>query len=199
MFTFIKTSSTVLLFCLLGALLQGCGAERDTPFNPDTSNSSSSLGSNISGVQSLREGTNPTAAYGESKQLIAIRDQEQMNLYWDDYVSDTDWDDDVVDFETGQVLLIDRGNIGNCSRLIDVQNVKAYDHSSNTVKVVIKYTDSGTTSNSSSSSSSSESSSSSSSSFSEPSCTLDPSNPNQPFRFYFIPSRKVMVFQEDIE
>ena len=136
-----------------------------------------------------------------TKRLVAIRDFEQMNSYWDEYINDLEWTtEEKIDLETGQVLLIDLGELGDCSKLINIQNVSAYDHSPNTVKVVIKYSDAGKTSSSSSQSSvSSSSESSSSSSYSEPNCEVNPGEPNHPFRFYFIPSRKVMVFQEDIE
>lgn len=213
MLTFIKTAPTILLFCVLGALLQGCGAERDTPFNGGNSNSSSSsLGTKISDViniineldeDNVDERTEPSALDSTSKRLVAIRNDEEMESYWDDYINDLRWEEDTtnmdIDFEVGQVLLIDQGELGDCDKLISIRDVDAYDHSPNTVKVVIKYRDSGKSSSSSSSSSSSESSSSSSSSYSEPDCPVNQSESNQPFRFYFIPSRKVMVFQEDIE
>lgn len=193
MFTFIK-SHPLFSLCLaaLLALLQACGAERDTPFNPSnstTSSSSSSLGPSISGYENLFDGTEPLFTPEDTnKKLIAIRDATEMDELWSTYASNTQWNQDIVDFDEGQVLLIDRGQIGYCDKLITLNTIKVYDHTANTVKVIIKYTDTGTSS-----------SSSSSSSYSEPNCDSGFGKINQPFRFYYIPSRKIMVFQEDIQ
>ena len=198
-----KTFRQLLCLGLLGALLQGCGAERDTPFNPSTtsSSSSSSLGNSIDSPtnilleqQNQTERTEPSPLLqSTSKQLIAIRTPDEMNYYWDLYINDFDWSTDVVDFTEGQVFLWDGGEQGNCDPLLDFASIKAYDHSPNSVKLVIKYTDVGKPSSSSSSSSSSGSS------YSEPNCTIDTQNPNHPFRFYYVHSRKVLVFQEEIQ
>ncbi len=182
-----------LLLCigLLGSLLQGCGAERDTPFNPSTtsSSSSSSLGTTLSGTERLYSGTTPLYTPPDlNKKLLVIRDDVQMDYYWGKYVSNDPWDADIVNFEEGQVLLIDRGQLGQCDSLIDIKSVAFYDHSANTVKAVIKYGDSGNSSSASSSSSNSA-----------PNCINDLGTINQPFRFYYVPSRKVLVIQEDIQ
>jgi len=190
MLNLIKLLSPVLLVAVLTALLPSCGGERDTAFNPGTSNSSSSssLGTSLSGQERLYSGNTPVYTPEDTnKKLIAIRDAAEMDELWATYASADPWDADVVNFDEGQVLLIDRGQLGQCESLIDVKSVAVYDYTANTVKVVIKYGDSG------------NSSSSSSSSYSEPNCDKSLSTVNQPFRFYYIPSRKVMVFQEDIQ
>lgn len=181
--------------------LQGCGAERDTPFNPGGNSGSSSsrgLGNSLPDFEKLIEGSEPALPYSDSKQLVAIRDFNEMSLYWDAYVTTEDWDESVVDFETGQVFLFDRGELGDCASILDIKSVRAYDYSANTVKVIIRYEDSAEASSRSSSSNSS-SSSSSSSSFSEPNCNIDTNDPNHPFTFYFVPSRKRLVIEEIIE
>lgn len=183
-----------LLLCLglLGCLLQGCGAERDTAFNPSTtsSSSSSSLGTSLSGTERLYSGTTPLYTPDDlNKKLVAIRNETQMDYYWGKYVSNDPWDGDVVNFDEGQVLLIDRGQLGQCDSLISIKSVAFYDYSPNSIKAVIKYDDTGN---------SSSASSASSSSYSEPNCDDGLGTVNQPFRFYYVPSRKVLVIQEDI-
>lgn len=189
---------TTLIALVAGVLLQGCGSERDTPFNPGgtSSSSSSSLGTSITGFDRLRSGTKPITTPADlNKKLIAIRDEADMDQYWAAYVGfaqGDEWDKDKVDFELGQVLLIDRGQLGQCDDIISFDRLQLYDHTEHTVKAIIRFNETGR------SSASSTSSSGSSSSYVEQDCDKGLGTINQPFVFYYIPSRKVLVFQENI-
>lgn len=200
-------SKTFLLFLFtITVLLQGCGAERDTGFNPTPSSSnSSSLGAEMT-VTTVYTGESPQNPYepdsSDHKQIIIIRSVDELDAYWDAYNPPENFTLTSDDFEKGQVILYDQGNIGVCiQKLVFNTSIKAFDYTSNSAKVVFKFRDidkpssSSKSSNSSSSdSSSSTDSSASSSNYSEPTC--DDPTVKRPYGFYYVPTRKKLLIEE---
>jgi hypothetical protein len=183
--TFFKFSFVLLISTLLAA----CGAERDTPFNPSGGTSSSSsipVGATVTMTKIYEsEAPQPTYFNTTNKQIITIRTQDEFDYFWDNYASGQTFNE--IDFELGQVILLDLGNIGTCTQLLTYRSNKANDFSNNTVRVVFSYRD---TQNSSAQNSSANSS------YSESSCANTENK--RPFYFYYVESRKKIVVEEQV-
>lgn len=178
--TFFKSGFLFLICTLLAA----CGAERDTPFNPSSNTSSASsipVGASVT-MNLLYQSDAPQPSFVEtaSKNITVIRTQEEFDYYWDTYANGQTFNE--IDFELGQVILLDLGNIGTCTQLLNYRSNKANDFSDNTVRVVFSFRD---TQNSASASS-----------FSESSCANI--EDKRPFYFYYVESRKKIVVEEQV-
>jgi hypothetical protein len=161
-----------LLFCALASvLLQGCGAERTTPFDPDNSSSSSSQAVSVDVAQIL-VGTEPhTDIDHKEKNLNVMRDEDEYVKIGDYYVS-TGLDEQ--NFDDGQVVLIDMGDTDGCKQHLTFSSLTAKEAGDDSVKVVIKYNEvAAGTSNCSSTN-------------------------TRPFYFYYVRSRGALVFEENI-
>lgn len=192
--TFIKS---VLIF-FLTLWITACGSERDTPFNPNTNNSSSaaSIGASVEIKEFARyDEKNPQQPVfletdGQlypSRQTFIIETEKDFEAYWDLYKNDTVIPTD-LDFAEIQVVILDLGNIGNCPQKTTYRNAKAYEYSNNTVLVNFNFREANE-----------ESSSSSSSSSSSPECT-DPVElaKKRPFYFYSVATRKKILIKEEV-
>jgi hypothetical protein len=184
--TFFKFSSILFISTLLAA----CGAERDTPFNPSGGTSSSSsipIGATVTMTEIYEsEAPQPSLVETASKQIVIIRTQDEFDYFWDTYANGQTFNE--IDFELGQVILLDLGNIGaNCTQLLTYRSNKANEFSDNTVRVVFSYRD---TRNNSSNSSAANSS------YSESSCAN--AENKRPFYFYYVESRKKIVVEEQV-
>lgn len=182
------------LLLVLSQLLVACGAERDTPFNPDNNNNSSSaasLGASINVKEIYRyDETHPEQPIfleTTNKQIYIVNTEEEFEDYWNVYKNDTVMPTD-LDFEKIQVVILDLGNIGNCPQTTNYRNVKAYEYSNNTTLVSFNFREAA------SNTSSFSSSSSSSSNCSDP----DELAKKRPFYFYSIESRKKILIEENV-
>lgn len=174
--------------------LQGCGSERDTPFNP-TNNSSNSgdptLGASVE-INLLVSGDDPLLPFADDgRSIIVLRNETEFEQYLDAYTT-APITGSYPDFTQGQVLLIDEGLQDTCTQKLSFRSIRANKYSTNSVKVTIDYRDQDSP-NSSSSNSASSVSSASSSSAGPLNCT-DVAGEVRSFRFYFIESRaRIMV------
>ncbi len=183
--TFLKFSFVLFISTLLAA----CGAERDTPFNPSGGTSSASsipIGASVTMTEIYKsDAPQPSLVDTASKQIVTIRTQEEFDYFWDTYANGQTFSE--IDFELGQVILLDLGNIGTCTQLLNYRSNKANKFSDNTVRVVFSYRD---TRNNSSNSSAANSS------YSESSCANIENK--RPFYFYYVESRKKIVVEEQV-
>ncbi len=176
---------TVLFFSAL--LLTACGSERDTPFNPSggSSSSAASIGNTVIATEIYRyDEENPEQpAFIEStaKQIIVINTEDEFEYYWDIYKNGVALPTD-LDFEEIQVVILDLGNIGNCTPLTQYRNIKANEYTNNTVLIRFNYRESSSSSSSSSSTASS----------------CDNLEEKRPFYFYSIESRKKILIDENV-
>ena len=127
-----KLGLTVLL---TAAFLQGCGAERTTPFNPDVSSSSSSAAA--INTQTITQGTStPIGLDHSDKRLQVMRNS-------DDYDDITNYYVNVnlpeQNFDNGQVVLIDLGEQDSCKQRLEFSSLRAEDAGTEAVKVVVSY------------------------------------------------------------
>jgi hypothetical protein len=178
--TFFKFSFVLFITTLLAA----CGAERDTPFNPSGGTSSASsiaVGPDVDmELIHKSDARQPTFVETASKQIVIIRTQEEFDFFWDTYANGETYEE--IDFEIGQVILLDLGNIGTCTQLLNYRSNTANEYSDNTVRVFFSYRD---TQNSSSTSS-----------YSESSCANI--EDKRPFYFFYVESRKKIVVEERV-
>lgn len=191
-FTLFISKRLIFKFCFIfpvAILLTACGSERDTPFNPGGSNNSSSAAS-IGASVAVREiykydeinPEQPTFVETTNKQIIIINTEDEFEYYWDIYKNGIAVPTD-LDFDNIQVVILDLGNIGNCTQITSYRNIRANEYSGNTVLVNFNYRESG-----SSSSTSSSSSASSCANLEE----------KRPFYFYSVESRKKILIDENV-
>jgi len=182
---------SILTVCFIfsAILLTGCGSERDTPFNPSGSNNSSSaasIGASIIVKEIYRyDETNPAQPVfvdTTNKQIIVINTEDEFEYYWDIYKNGVAIPTD-LDFDNIQVVILDLGNIGNCTQLTPYRNIRANQYSDNTVLVSFNYRETY-----SSTSSTSSSSASSCANLEE----------KRPFYFYSVESRKKILVEENV-
>lgn len=182
-----------LVICSLSLAACG-GGDRDTPFNPGTGNSSNSsllTGGQKITITRMLDKNNPALPFGEHKQIVVLRDDNEFYKYWQAYAPDEVYDSNLVDFEVGQVVLYDQGAINNCDANITFRTYSANDLSTNTARVIFDYRDMSKPS----SNSSSEYSSSSLTSCANSSAGVIY---NRVFRFYFVETRKTIMFEEKV-
>lgn len=166
---------------LSAALLQACGGQRDEPFDGGTSSSSSSRGPAVT-IDLMGKGTNPITDVSEAGVQVHILDEESLDTYWENYTEDTH---KFIDFDKGQVLLVDLGKKRSCDHKITFKTYAAYQDTPNSVQVILNYKDVDASSSSNSSSSSSSSSS------------CDVATEIQPFYFFYIETRDEVLVVED--
>jgi len=176
---------------LLSSLITACGSERDTAFHPSGSTSSSSaasIGASVTMEQIFeydeQNPAQPVYIHTTNKQIVVLNTVDEFETYWDNYHSSSG--PYSVDFDTEQVVLLDLGNIGNCTQAVTYRSFKANEYSNDATLVTFNYRG-----NSSSSSESSSSSSSSSSSCANPEA-------KRPFYFFKVTSRKKLLINEEI-
>ena len=122
-------------FVLAAVFLQGCGAERTTPFNPDISSSSSS-GAAVS-IQLIRQGTSTSIGLDHSdKRLQVFRNENDYYGITDDYDNSGL---PAQNFDNGQVVLIDLGEQDSCKQRLEFSSLRAEEAGAEGVKVVISY------------------------------------------------------------
>lgn len=163
---------------LSALLLQACGGQRDEPFNGSTSSSSSSRGAAVT-ITQLGKGTEPVTDVSEDGVQMHLRDEELFETYWDNYSNDSH---QAVDFDKGQVLLVDLGKRRSCDHKITFKTYAAYQDTPNSVQVLLTYKDVDSSSSSSTSSSSS-------------SCAI--ATEIQPYYFFYIETRDEVLVVED--
>lgn len=184
-------SVKIMVLIGMAGLLQACGSERDTPFNPGGSSSSSaaSVGATIPMTQIYQydeqNPEQPDFLETTQKQIIVMRDEDEFAYFWDAYHESTT--PFSVDFEKEQVVLLDLGNIGNCTEAINYRNYKANEYSNDAVLVSFNYRNSNSNASASSSSSSSGSSSS-----------CPDLHEKRPFYFYKVETRKKILIEENM-
>ncbi len=187
-----KQTFNIFFSALVGVvMLQGCGGQRDEPFDPGESNSSRGAAVTITKIIS---GDIPFTAVSPEGNLVKIRDLDTFEIYRNKYTNETH---EAVDFVTGQVLLVDLGEKNACERKLTLKQYAAYEGSVNSVIVVLDYADvDGTIDSSSSTSSTSSSSISSSNSSSNSSCST--AGTTHPFYFYYVKSRDEIIVEESV-
>ncbi|MBK8188226.1 MAG: hypothetical protein IPK77_13780 [Cellvibrio sp.] len=170
-------------------ILSACGAERDTPFNPSgntNSSSAASIGASVPVKEIYKydeiNPAQPVFIDFTNKQIVVASTEDEFEYYWDIYKNGVAIPTD-LDFDKVQVVILDLGNIGNCTQITSYRNIRANEYSGNTVLVNFNYRESG-----SSSSTSSSSSASSCANLEE----------KRPFYFYSIESRKKILIDENV-
>ncbi len=128
----VKISGLVLLAVIL---LQGCGGERTTPYNPSSSSSSSSAAA--VNTQTITQGTSTRIELDHSdKRLQVMRNRDDYYDITDYYVNDNLPEQN---FDNGQVVLIDLGEQDSCKQRLEFSSLRAEEAGSEGVKVVISY------------------------------------------------------------
>jgi hypothetical protein len=176
-----------IFLCVL--MLSACGAERDTPFNPSgntNSSSAASIGASVPVKEIYKydeiNPAQPAFVDFTNKQIVVAGTEDEFEYYWDIYKNGVAIPTD-LDFEKIQVVILDLGNIGNCTQNTNYRNIRANEYSNNSVLVSFNYRESGSSASSTSSSSAS-------------SCA-DPEE-KRPFYFYSIESRKKILIDENV-
>lgn len=155
---------------LAALLLQGCGGERTTPYNPSSSSSSSSAVSVT--TQVITQATSTSSLLDHSdKRLQVMRNENDFFDITDAYV---DFNLATQDFTNGQVVLLDLGEQDSCQQRLDFNSLRAEEAGDDSVKVVITYRERAATSGT---------------------CT---SVKSRPFYLYYVQSRGTLIFEESI-
>jgi len=122
-------------FVLAAVFLQGCGAERTTPYNPDISSSSSSAVAII--TQSITQGTTTSRVLDYTdKRLQVMRNRDD---YYDITGGYVNFNLPEQNFDSGQVVLIDLGEQDSCKQRLEFSSLRAEEAGAEGVKVVISY------------------------------------------------------------
>jgi hypothetical protein len=131
-FAHIKLGAVTLLAAIF---LQGCGAERTTPYNPDISSSSSSAIAVT--TQSITQGTTTSSVLDHNdKRLQVMRNSDDYYDITDGYVN---FNLQSQNFTDGQVVLIDLGEQDSCKQHLEFNSIRAEEAGAEGVKVVISY------------------------------------------------------------
>lgn len=134
-FLFFSRAKLGLTVLLTAAFLQGCGAERTTPFNPDLSSSSSSAAA--VNTQAITQGTSTRIELDHSdKRLQVMRNRDDYYDITDYYVNDNLPEQN---FDNGQVVLVDLGEQDSCKQRLEFSSLRAEDAGAEGVKVVVSY------------------------------------------------------------
>jgi hypothetical protein len=163
----VKISGLVLLAVIL---LQGCGGERTTPYDPGSSSSSSSAVSVT--AQVIAQATTVSGVLDHSdKRLQVMRNENDFFDITDGYVN---FNLDSQNFTNGQVVLLDLGEQDSCKQRLDFNSLRAQESGGDSVKVVVTYRERAATSGA---------------------CT---SVLSRPFYLYYVQSRGTLIFEESI-
>lgn len=166
-------SSQLKVGLILGSvvlLLQSCGGERTTPYNPSSSSSSSSAVSVT--TQVITQATTTSSVLDHSdKRLQVIRNENDFFDITDGYVN---FNLDSQNFTNGQVVLLDLGEQDSCKQHLDFNSLRAEEAGEDSVKVVVTYRERAATSGT---------------------CT---SVLSRPFYLYYVQSRGTLIFEESI-
>lgn len=203
MFRKIVTVSAFLLS--LSSLVACGGSDRDEPFQPGLSSSASSNQPNQGAVitsELVLSDVDPLLPFGDGKQIIILREFDEFRRYFDAYTNEP-YNASLVDFERGQVILIDDGYVNKCNESTNFRSFAAYELSNNTAKVLLTYQDYDKPAVSSSVSSSyfessSYSSSSTSSSLSDCTNNSPLAAKQRNFRFQYVDTRKTITVEERV-
>jgi uncharacterized protein YceK len=155
--------------CTAAILLQGCGAERSTPYSPDSSSSSSSVTSVT--ITELTEGESPRLVVDNIDKNIQVFHGRDAYFNIGDRYSNSLVEQD---FTAGQVVLVDLGETDSCANRLVFSSVSAQTEGVNSVKLVISYSEKTAITSG---------------------CT---SLITHPYRFYYIKSRGPLVVEENI-
>jgi len=162
-----KISGLVLLVVIL---LQGCGGERTTPYNPSSSSSSSSAVAVT--TQVITQGTDTSTFIAhEDKRLQVMRNENDFYDISDAYVN---FNLATQNFVDGQVVLLDLGEQDSCKQRLEFNSIRAEEAGDDSVKVVVTYRERAATSGT---------------------CTPVLS---RPFYLYYVQSRGTLTFEESI-
>lgn len=202
MFRKIATLSALLLS--LTSLVACGGSDRDEPFQPGTSSTGSSnqpsQGAAINN-KLVFNGVDPLLPFGEGKQIIILREFDEFRRYFDAYANDF-VDTSELNFETGQVVLIDEGYVNKCNESVTFQRFEAFELSNNTARVSVTYRDFDKPAVSSSVSSgfseSSSSSVNSNAAFSDCTNQSPVAAKKRNFRFQYVNTRKTITVEEKV-
>lgn len=159
-----------LILGLAALLLQSCGGERTTPYNPSSSSSSSSAVSVTTQVITQATTTSSVLDYSD-KRLQVIRNENDFFDITDGYVN---FNLDSQNFTNGQVVLLDLGEQDSCKQHLDFNSLRAEEAGEDSVKVVVTYRERAAASGT---------------------CT---SVLSRPFYLYYVQSRGTLIFEESI-
>lgn len=195
---------TVLLCTLVAMLLQGCGAERTTPYDPITpsncssssrsssssevnSSSSSSSSSCVSSSSSTSSSSSSASSVAQellwsATKTATVIDKKEKNVQV--IRTDTDFYKladayvdrvlEVPDLTTGQVVLIDDGDVDSCAAHLEFNSkLTAVELTDASVKVTVNYIE-------------------------KPTLTNCSSTFTRPYYFYYLKTKKLLVFEEKI-
>ena len=185
-----------------GLFLQGCGAERTTPFNSISSNSSCSSNSSSSSSSSYNSSSssksssscsssssslgasidvepvysNKAITHGTPKNKnvqIIQTDEDYQKIVSGQYAQYSDLP--LKDLTTGQIVLISDGENNGCETHVEFnKNISANQMGENAVLVKVNYNMKPQTNG------------------------CSPSSPSTSFSIYYIPTKKILVIQEVI-
>ncbi len=154
---------------LVGLLLQGCGGERTTPYNPSSSSSSSSATKVV--AELITQGTNTLRDIDyKEKSLHVMRDSKEFFNFVDKY---TNLNPEPPNFNSGQVVLVDMGNQESCKKRLEFNSLRAEEAGDDSVKVVVTYREIAAISGD---------------------CVI-----SRPFYFYYIESRGHLIVEESVQ
>ena len=163
------------------AMLVGCGAERDEPFDPGTTIDDEDDEDVVSvSVSKVLDGDNTLLEIDGQKQVLVFRNEDDYWLFLDRY-SDT-LPVNEPDFTDGQVVLIDLGERedNNCEDYLSLESVRAQEAGDNTAKLVLQY-DENTASTD------------------EEACPEEDAETLRPYYFYHVETRRELIVSEALQ
>jgi hypothetical protein len=167
-FAQIKLGAVTLLAAIF---LQGCGAERTTPYNPVASSSSSSAVAIT--TQPIAQGTTNSVLLDYSDKRLQVMRESDDYYYITDYYENTGFPEQ--SFDNGQVVLIDLGEQDSCKQRLEFSSLRAEEAGAEGVKVVVSYRALAAVSTT---------------------CT---SVITRPYYLYYVESRDALIFSESIQ
>lgn len=168
----LKKSTHLFALLLSIGLIAGCGAERDTAFNPDTDTEETGDLVDSSLIEAGNQKETNILLDEDNRRLQVIKNENDFSALLDSY-SLTNFDE--PDFENGQVVLIDMGETDSCEERLTFSSLKAYETGDKGVKVVITYNEQAAATSD---------------------CT---SSVTRPYRVHYIESTGSLVFEESMK
>jgi hypothetical protein len=173
-----KKSATFALLFSVFIGLQGCGGERDEPFDPGTDDEDDDYTVSVEHIVEA-EDSEPLFSNGspKAKRLEIIKDEDEYLDIFSDYIADSSYE--APDFATGQILLYDAGDSKVCARKLILQQVAAHENATNenVVRVTLTYREKAATA--------------------AGSCA-DENAETRPFKFIYIKTRKDIIISETL-
>lgn len=172
----LKKSTHLFALLLSIGLIAGCGAERDTAFNPDTDEEEGVSVLDDELLSADQKDTNKSIDY-TYKRLQVFKTQDELDDGLLAYsVDGINLDDEDHSFDDGQVVLIDLGEIDTCKKYLSLarNDVDAQEDGESGVKVQIVYRE-------------------------QTAASSETCEKKRPYKVFYIDSTGPLVFAEDIK